>query len=185
MQRGLIRGLQDAPKVAVSSFASTAEKVEGWDWVKGLDNYGFNYPLRTMITGPYAGGQGEQEAMYPVRFTDSEGQPLSGEHEYVLRFEKEPPVDAFWSLTAYGSEDRALVATEEGRHKIDPDMVAFTKLADGSFEVPLQYVQPTGEFAGNWMPAPEGEFYIIFRLYQPTEEIMSGDYTLPQVVKVQ
>ncbi|MGL6313505.1 DUF1254 domain-containing protein [Vibrio sp. WXL103] len=182
--KGLMASLEVAPKVAISNFASTAERIQGWDWVRGLDDYGYNYPLRTVISGPYAGGQGEQEAMYPVRFIDSEGEQLSGEHRYVIRFEEEPPVDAFWSLTAYGTQDRALVATQDGRHKIDPDMAAFTKRADGSFEIPLQFEQPTGEFAGNWMPAPEGDFYIIFRLYQPQERIMSGDYVLPQVVKV-
>jgi len=71
MRRGLLRGLADGPAVAISSFASTAVRRNGWDWVTGMDDFGFNYPLRAMVAGPYLGGQGEKEAMYPIRYTDS------------------------------------------------------------------------------------------------------------------
>ena len=99
-QKGLLRGLANAPAVAISSFASTASKREGWDWVTGLDSFGFNYPLRAMIAGPYLGGNGEKEAMYPIRYTDSKGAPLSGTNKYVIKFKKAPPVDAFTERSA-------------------------------------------------------------------------------------
>ena len=48
-------------------------------WATGLDDFGFDYPLRALVSGPYLGGQGEKEAMYPLRYTDSAGKVLTGE----------------------------------------------------------------------------------------------------------
>jgi hypothetical protein len=81
----------DGPAVAISSFASTATVRNGWNWVTGLDSFGFNYPLRAMVAGPYLGCNGEREAMYPIRYTDADGQVLNGKNKYVVKLEKEPP----------------------------------------------------------------------------------------------
>jgi hypothetical protein len=72
-RKGLLRGLADGPAVSISLFASTATRRAGWDWMMGLDSFGFNYPLRAMVAGPYLGGNGEREAMYPIRYTDADG----------------------------------------------------------------------------------------------------------------
>jgi hypothetical protein len=48
MRRGVVRALADGPAVVVSSFASTATVRNGWNWVTGLDSFGFNYPLRAI-----------------------------------------------------------------------------------------------------------------------------------------
>ena len=45
----------------------------------GLDNFGFNYPVRALVSGPYLGGNGEKEAMYPTRYTDSNGEASLGQ----------------------------------------------------------------------------------------------------------
>ena len=71
--RGLLRALKDAPAVAVFAMATAATQRNGWTWAVGLDNFGFDYPLRALVSGPYLGGQGEKEAMYPLRYTDSTG----------------------------------------------------------------------------------------------------------------
>lgn len=63
-----------------------------------LDSFGYNYPLSAVVAGTYLGGNGDKEAMYPIRYTDSEGQALSGSKRYTLKFDTLPPVNAFWSL---------------------------------------------------------------------------------------
>lgn len=69
----LVRALADGPAAAQAAFATTAEDRHGWTWVLGMDDFGFNYPRRAVIAGPYLGGNGEREAMYPGGFTDSQG----------------------------------------------------------------------------------------------------------------
>ncbi|MEA3469576.1 MAG: DUF1214 domain-containing protein [Thermodesulfobacteriota bacterium] len=183
-KQGLLKGLADGPAVATASFASTASKREGWDWVTGMDSFGFNYPLRAMIAGPYLGGNGELEAMYPIRYTDSKGAPLTGANEYVIRFKKAPPVGAFWSLTMYNADDKMLVKNEIERYKVGTDTEGLHILENGSFELPIQHSRPEGEFAANWLPAPQGNFYVILRMYQPNDAILSGEYVLPQLEQV-
>src|SRR5262249_23664339 len=55
-RKGLLRGLADAPAVAVSALASTTVNRNGWTWATGLDRFGFNYPLRAVVAGDYLGG---------------------------------------------------------------------------------------------------------------------------------
>ena len=180
---GLRRALADAPKAASAAFALTATKRNGWDWVTGLDNFGYNYTLRAVVAGPYLGGQGEQEAMYPIRYTDREGQPLNGKNNYVLKFNGEPPVDAFWSLTVYDAETKMLIVNPDKRYKVGSDTPGLLRNPDGSFELYLQHQKPKGSRAANWAPTPEGNFYTILRLYQPRPEVLDGSYLLPTVMK--
>ncbi|HGG6603496.1 TPA: DUF1214 domain-containing protein [Salmonella enterica subsp. enterica serovar Warragul] len=37
----------------------------------------------------------------------------------------------------------------------------------------------------NWLPAPEGNFYLLFRMYQPQDAVMNNEWKLPQVTKSQ
>jgi hypothetical protein len=184
-REALARALKDGPKVAVSALSSSGSERNGWSWVRGLDNFGYSYPLRALVAGPYLGGQGEKEAMYPLRSTDSAGGQLDGGKKYVIHFAKAPPVNAFWSLTVYNAADKMLIENPIQRYKLGTDTKGLKVNADGSFDVPLQSTKPDGEYAANWLPTPNGPFYMILRLYQPKEEVLSGKYDLPQVDPVQ
>jgi hypothetical protein len=180
-KKGLSRGLADGVDVALASIASTAQIKNGWQWATGLDRFGFNYPLRALVSGPYLGGNGEKEAMYPTRYTDSAGAPLVGANKYVVHFAKEPPVGAFWSLTMYDASDKMLVENPISRYKIGSDTKGLQRNADGSFVVSIQAEPPADK--SNWLPAPKGGFYVILRMYQPSEAVLDGEYQLPQVEK--
>lgn len=184
MRKGLVRGLADGPAVAVSSFASTSSVRNGWNWVTGLDSFGFNYPLRAMIAGPYLGGNGEKEAMYPIRYTDADGQTLNGANKYLVKLVKEPPVGAFWSLTMYNAEDKMLVENPIQRYKVGTDTAGLKKGGDGSIAIAVQSEAPDQAANVNWLPAPKGDFYVILRMYQPSDAILDGTYKLPQMTRV-
>lgn len=180
---GVVRALTDGPAVAVSSMASTASERNGWTWVTGLDSFGFNYPMRSLVAGCYLGGNGEREAMYPVRYTDADGRTLNGAHRYELKMSQEPPVDAFWSLTMYNADDKMLVENPIDRYKVGTDTEDLKKAADGSVTIVIQADQPDGASEVNWLPAPTGDFYLILRMYQPSDAILDGTYQLPQVIR--
>jgi hypothetical protein len=184
-RKGLLRALQDGPSVAISAFQTAAVQRNGWAWATGLDDFGFDYPLRALVSGPYLGGQGEKEAMYPLRYADSDGKVLTGagETSYTIKFPSAPPVDAFWSLTVYNAGDKLLVDNPIGRYKIGSDTKGLVTAADGSITLKLSHAAPAGEAAKNWLPTPDGPFYLVLRLYQPKAEILTGGYQLPQVVQ--
>ncbi len=180
-RRGLVRALADGPSVAISSFASMATVRNGWNWVTGLDDFGFNYPLRALVSGPYLGGQGEHEAMYPIRYIDADGQTLTGANKYSMTMSELPPVDAFWSLTMYNADDKMLVDNPIHRYKVGTDTDDLKTGTDGSVTVTIQHEKPDALTEPNWLPAPRGEFYLVLRLYQPTDAVLDGTWELPQV----
>lgn len=181
---GAKRGVMDAPNVAVSTLVSTSEIRQGWSYVRGLDDFGFNYPLRALVAGPYLGGQGEKEAVYPIRYNDKDGNPLSGENTYTITLPEQPPVDAFWSITMYDASTKMLVENPINRYKVGSDTPDLVKGKDGALTFVLSRNKPS-QTDVNWLPAPEHNFYLLFRMYQPKQAVMDGSWKLPEVVKNQ
>ncbi|CAM6858633.1 DUF1254 domain-containing protein [Klebsiella michiganensis] len=179
---GVKRGLQDAPNVAVSTLVSTSQVRDGWSYVRGLDDFGYNYPLRSLVAGPYLGGQGEKEAVYPIRYNDKDNNPLSGQNTYTINLVTQPPVNAFWSITIYDADTKMLVENPVNRYKVGSDTKGLAKEKDGSLKIVISHEKPTGKDV-NWLPAPEHNFYLLFRMYQPKEAVMDGSWKLPEVVK--
>ncbi|MFJ6436891.1 DUF1254 domain-containing protein [Streptomyces sp. NPDC091416] len=182
-RHALVRALNDGPAAAQAGFASTAQNRNGWTWVPGMDAFGFDYPRRAVVAGPYLGGNGEREAVYPGGFTDDHGRPLTGEHAYRVRFAGSPPVDAFWSLTLYRAADKMLVENELDRYKIGSDTSGLVHGSDGTLDIVIQHARPAAGTA-NWLPAPAEPFYLILRLYQPTEAAFDGTWPLPSITRV-
>lgn len=179
----LERALDDAPAVAISSVGVTAEERQGWDWT-AIDDYGFNYPLRSVHCGPYLGGNMVKEAHYPSTWLDSDGQLLTGAHCYRLDFEGEPPVDAFWSLTLYNGADKMLVENPLHRYKLGSESPSLIRNPDGTFTIFVQHEPPADEHLGNWLPSPVGDTMLVFRFYQPRPELLDGSYRLPYVRRI-
>jgi hypothetical protein len=157
MKRGVLRALAGGPAVVVSSFASTSSVRNGWNWVTGLDNFGFNYPLRAMIAGPYLRGNGEREAMYPIRYTDSDGQVLNGSNKYVVKMDKEPPVGGHPGL-------------EKGSRWVSDD--CGSKRSAGSVHRCELAARTQRRFLRH---SPHD---------QPSDAILDGTYQLPQMTRV-
>ncbi len=98
--------------------AIAAQDKKGWSYNLTTGTYGDNYLLRAAVAKQGLGANVPQEALYPMVFTDSAGQPLSGEHTYAIHFDTAPPVDAFWSLTLYDANTRLLVPNVLNRYSL-------------------------------------------------------------------
>ena len=60
------------------------------------------YLKRATLARIGLGSNPPEDAIYPLTFVDADGQPLSGENDYLLHFDgDELPPYAFWSLTLY------------------------------------------------------------------------------------
>ncbi|BAJ29236.1 MULTISPECIES: DUF1254 domain-containing protein [Kitasatospora] len=127
-------------------------------------------------------GNHAYEAAYATTYHDADGVELTGAHAYTLRFERTPPVGAFWSVTMYGTPEYLLVANEIDRYSIGDRTPGLVYGEDGSLTLYLQRERPTdaAEFA-NWLPAPEGGFRPMVRMYQPKDEVLDGSYRLPPI----
>jgi hypothetical protein len=130
-------------------------------------------------------GNSGEEAEYVGAFVDAQGRPLdASRHNYVLRFAKGqlPPTDAFWSLTMYSGKDQFLVANPLKRYLINSGMKSQLKTdPDGAVALYVQAQSPGRDKESNWLPAPNGSFYTVLRMYQPTQEILSGKWQAPRI----
>lgn len=181
-RKGLLRAINDGPFIPVSAVSQASQVRQGWNYVRGMDSFGYDYPLRAVVAGPYLGGQGEKEAVYPIRYTDSDSKPLDGANDYVVKFSGEPPNNAFWSLTIYDAKTKMLIENPLNRYKFGSDTPGIHKNGDGSFSVTVSPRKPAE--GTNWLPSPSGPFYAILRIYQPKEEVISGAWKLPQMDRV-
>jgi hypothetical protein len=152
------------------------------------------FGTRAFINGDYVNravgaqmgilGNSKEEAFYGLFGTSEDGKPLSGDKSYVIRFEEGqlPPAKAFWSLTMYGLPDQLLVANPIDRYLINsamlPDLVTGD---DGSTSIHLSATKPQGEKAKNWLPAPEGPFMVVLRVYYPEASVLDGTWRQPAV----
>jgi hypothetical protein len=56
--------------------------------------------------------------------------------------------------------------------------------ADGSITIYVQKDSPGKEREANWLPAPNGPFYMVMRLYGPKPEALEGKWTPPPLERI-
>ena len=134
-------------------------------------------------------GNTGEEAIYPPYFVDADGNKLdASQYRYALRFEKNqlPPADAFWSITMYDGQTQLLVRNSLQRYVLNSTMLETFKFGeDGSLTLYFQKDSPGTDLEPNWLPAPDGPFYLIMRLYLPKPEVLNGDWKQPPLQRIQ
>ncbi|MRH86759.1 DUF1254 domain-containing protein [Nocardia sp. SYP-A9097] len=138
------------------------------------------YRMAGAVNGIY--GNDNAEAMYPIFRQDSSGATLDGANKYVYRFApgQLPPVKGFWSITMYRMPQSLLVANPINRYLINSPMLPDLKPdADGGYTFYVQHESPGADKESNWLPAPEGPFVLIERLYWPDEAAINGTWKAP------
>jgi hypothetical protein len=136
-------------------------------------------------TGLY--GNSAAEALYPTYFTDADGRPLDASaSRYTLDFVdgQLPPVKAFWSLTLYNGPTQLFVDNPIDRYLLNSTMMDdFRFNDDGSLTLLVRSDPPEDAWNANWLPAPDGPFYMVLRLYGPEPEALDGTWTPPPAVR--
>lgn len=161
-----------------------ATPVNGWASVLGtIGVYGNDYFKRSAITLAGLGANPPEDAIYPLLTADSDGDPLDGEHDYMIRFDAGalPPVAAFWSVTMYDDEGFQ-IPNELNRFALgDRDDLRYNP--DGSLEIHISRENPGPDRESNWLPSGAGILGITMRLYAPRPEALDGTWAPPPVRK--
>jgi hypothetical protein len=180
---GLETGLSDGKK-AIAHPPRQEQLGDGWQTLgAGLGAYGSDYLRRAQVANIALGVAHPEDASFPITATDEAGCPTNGAHRYVLRFEpgELPPVGALWSLAIYDM-DQLLVPNPIGRYALG-DRDELEPCPDGSLEIVIQHDRPEGP-DDNWLPAPEGDFYLMLHLYWPSRRVLDGHWKAPPVQRV-
>jgi hypothetical protein len=158
----------------------------GWMYPRSnLGAFGQDYLFRAQVAVGGLAALTLVEATYlrPV-YTDG-GFLWPSEKPWILRFEKNnmPPVDAFWSLTAYERAEGGgfyFFNNPINRYAIGDRTPGLKYGADGSLEIYIQRNDPGVAKSSNWLPAPPSKPLVLsMRFYLPKAQLLDGLYTMP------
>ena len=187
LKEAVANGIKDAWE---KDFSGTLVRVNQGELTSG-DLFGTREFLKNNYVYRFVGaklgiyGNSREEALYPPYFVDAAGNKLdAARHRYELRFEKSqlPPAKAFWSLTMYDGKTQLLVANPLQRYLVNSTMLKQFKYGDdGALTLYIQKDSPGADKESNWLPAPDGPFYCILRLYIPKPETFTGQWKQPKL----
>jgi hypothetical protein len=187
MREAVEDGMADAWKdFGVLTKRLTAGEVGSSDGFGTREHLKNNYLFRmaSAVIGIY--GNSAEEAMYPIYYVDAVGQKLdASKKRYSMRFApgQLPPVNSFWSLTMYELPSSLLTANPLNRYLINSPMLPdLKKDADGGITLYVQKDSPGKDKESNWLPAPDGPFFTILRLYWPQQDAIDGTWIHPPLV---
>ena len=152
-------------------------------------NYGLDKPdlLRSVAAHMGLYGNSAAEASYPLYMTDGDGEALDGSsHSYTITFSQGayPPVKSFWSLSMYDGVTQLFINNALDRYLLSSVLQdQFQEAPDGSLVLYISKDSPGKDLEPNWLPAPNGPFYMVLRLYGPEAEALDGRWTAPQITK--
>lgn len=183
--KGLARASTSAHSTLKAIAADISDKnLNQWGYPKpSIGRYGSDYLYRAAVTLMGLMANEPAEAVYLSSYADIEGKPLDGRKHYKLHFAADnlPPANAFWSATMYDSDTYGFSANRLNRFSIGDRTERLKYNDDGSLDI---YIGPSvmeeGEIS-NWLPTPDGPFYMFLRVYMPDQEVVEQRWAPPAV----
>jgi hypothetical protein len=107
-------------------------------------------------------------ARYGIAFVDSANNALTGDNNYKLNLSANIPAANFWSITLYDASNASGLANGQPFPSLGSRDNP-VKNVDGSTDLYFGQKAPAGKEA-NWMATPAGKgYFVIYRLYGPTQ----------------
>jgi DNA sulfur modification protein DndE len=186
LPKSVAQGLSRVPEMAhrkILGHYAAQKQANGWIVSTGSGHYGTDYLQRALVAYIGVGGNLPADAFYPIARFDGDGKPLNSASRYAMHFTKAdiPPIhpQGFWSLTIYDKE-YFLAPNAINRNELS-SRDKFQQNPDGSMDLYIQKESPGAGKEANWLPAPEGEFILMLRLYWPQDEALNGAWVPPPV----
>ena len=126
-------------------------------------------------------GAPPEEASYVQMIKDQNGDILDGVNDYTTTFIP-PKVSQFWSVTAYGSKTKLMIANELNRHSRGDRHVKLND--DGTVTINLSSNTKGKAEDTNFLPVPKEPFYLLLRMYGGDADIQKGRFPVPAVRRV-
>ncbi len=178
-QAAIAKGVKAAGQKFIDNTPKYADAITG----QTRENYKHDWLYRAIVTKMGWGANDPREASYPLLQVDDDGNKLdAGKGNYTITFAKGklPPVKAFWSLTMYDAKTQLMIDNPIKRYLLNSPMLPEVKKnADGSLTLYLQKDSPGKDLEANWLPAPNGPFYVLLRVYWPEHRFLDGTWKVP------
>jgi hypothetical protein len=170
-------------RIVVEAQRPSGYFVNGW-WRSVRRAHEADYMSRAVTALADLGAPAAEETVWFRADSDGDGEPLWGRHRYVLRFPPRqlPPVRGFWSVAMYNARD-AIVDNPIDRHAISSRRELIVA-RDGSITIYIQQTSPGSARDSNWLPIPHDHVHLILRLYWPRDDVLTGSWTPPPIVRL-
>lgn len=123
-------------------------------------------------------------AIYATTYRDGGGRFLEGSGTYRLHVPANVPVQEYWSVSAYDADTFSFVQADQRRPSLS-SLKDLKQNADGSVDVYFGPRAPAG-MASNWIQTVPGRgFFLLYRLYAPTEALYAGKWRIGDVTRVE
>jgi hypothetical protein len=122
-------------------------------------------------------------SFYIVTLLDKDGNQLNSTDTYKLNVPKDTPARDFWSVIAYGMENKGFIRGTERVGRSSRQLDEMNVNDDGSVDVYFGPKAPKGE-EGNWVSTGGEDFFLMFRLYGPGEAAFDKTWQLGEIEKV-
>jgi len=168
-----------------NSAESRGSRVNGWNYsLDGFGTWGNDYLRRATIAKFGLAANPPEDAIYFSGMLDSDGQRLTGENDYLIRFDagEFPPADAFWSITLYDANGH-LFANDNNRYGIrSRDALEISN--EGSLVILISQKPKEGVPIANWIPSCPGRIDLCLRIYSPSQGVFDATWLPPQIIRV-
>jgi hypothetical protein len=178
MKQSIAAGVADGKAALDDAMKHTTSS---YDLFGTRDDLKGNYLTRAVAAAMGIYGNTKEEAVYVGTRLGADHQQLMGSQPYVVHFDKKdlPPARFFWSMTMYDLPGRHLVANPIKRYSIGDRTKGIKYGADGSLDIYLQHASPGADKESNWLPAPNGPYDVIARIYGPDPSVFDGTWKFP------
>ena len=160
----------------------------GWISTREWREFGDDFEFR--CSSNYAGiwWNSSEEVVYYMGFRDQDSKPLNGDDTYVIHYKPEDlpmkHVDSYWSLTMLSLPDYRVVPNKVERYNLN-NISELQYEPDGSLKIYLASELPANAPESNWLPSPKGNNFVVNnRLYVPKKEVLSGEWYVPPIQKI-
>ena len=127
---------------------------------------------RQMRTLESLGGLEALAALITVTACPSRGQESNGSGAFLGR-----PVQDDHAYAPGNPLNRYLINS--------PMLPQLSKNADGLLTLHIQKDSPGKDHESNWLPAPDGTFYVVLRIYWPKAEALDGEWKPSPIVPLE
>ena len=185
-KRGLARAADTAHNIVKTLAADISTKnVNNWGYPdSAIGRYGDDFAYRAAVTLMGLMANDPEEAVYMSSYTDANGVVLDGKQHYTLHFDADnlPPAGAFWSNTMYDSKTYGFSNNILNRFSIGDRTERLKYNDDGSLDIFIGPKALNESEISNWLPTPDGEFYMFLRLYLPNSKVLDQTWAPPKVM---
>lgn len=177
IRTGMEQGFAEARQVIEASTAQNGRRVGLWSEPVDIGRYGYNYLYRSSINTLGTGANVVDENYPFTTFLDADGKRLDGaKGTYELRLSPPPPARYFWSVTVYDAGTRTLHPNATGKYVIGDRTPGLVRDKDGGVTIRFQAKPVSGKGKTNWLPIPEGPFYVAIRAQGPEPDLFNGNW---------